>query len=79
MWTLTIMESSAMASTTLRGVPKDRYSCTLLPEAYLFHCKRGRDMPFEVEILAALLPHGIEYQGIHESVLRGPEEESFRR
>jgi hypothetical protein len=68
-----------MASTTLRGVPKDRLSCTLLPDAQLLHCNRGRDMPFEMEDRAALLPHGIEYQGIHEIVLPGPKEESFCR
>jgi hypothetical protein len=32
-----------------------------------------------MEILAALLPHGIDYHKIHEIVLRAPEEESFDR
>jgi hypothetical protein len=73
-----ILESSAVASTTLRGVPKDPPSCTLLPEAHLLHCNRGRDMPFEMEDRAALLPHGIEYQKIHE-IVPGPEEELFCR
>jgi hypothetical protein len=36
-------------------------------------------MPFEMEDRAALLPHGIEYQKIHEIGLCGPEEESFCR
>jgi hypothetical protein len=36
-------------------------------------------MPFEMEDLAALLPHGIEYQKIHDIVLPGPEEELFCR
>jgi hypothetical protein len=35
-------------------------------------------MPFEMEDLAALLPHGIEYQKIHE-IVPGPEEELFCR
>jgi hypothetical protein len=77
MWTLMILESSAVASTTLRGVPRTGHSCTLHPEAHLFHCNRGRDMPFEMEDLAAPLPHGVEYQKIHEIALRGPEQESF--
>jgi hypothetical protein len=34
-------------------------------------------MPFETEDLAAFLPHGVEYQKIHEIGLRGPEQESF--
>jgi hypothetical protein len=63
-----------MLSTTVRGVSRSAYSCTLLPEGTLLHCIRARCLAYPSEELAAFVSHAMKYRKVRELVRRGLEE-----
>jgi hypothetical protein len=74
------VETTTLASTTVRGVSGRSHSCTLLHEVLSSHSIRGRDMPIEIEELAVFLPHRERYQKSREVIFRALlEEESSCR